>query len=287
MVDTTSPAPDSGRKLFFGLFIFPLLIVIGMAALMCTVVLMTHETETPETLIVSLKKSPPSKRWQKAFELSNELNRNAKNPPSETVSREMLAVLRDANNFDPKTRSYMALALSHSPSKDAYSALKDALADPEEEVRVHAIWSLGLSGKTEAAPLIEKELGHDSPEVRKAAAYVLGALRATTAVPALQRALTDQVPDVRWNAALALARLGNTDGYDILLSMLERERLSREMNLDEAQIESVMVNAMRGLALIPKADSIKILQTISKGDRNLRVRQASLDSLKQMENIHS
>ena len=287
MIDTTPSSPDSGRKLFFGLFIFPLLIVIGMAALMCTVVLMTHEKETPETLIISLKKSPPSKRWQKAFELSNELNRDAKNPPSETVTREMLAVLRDPVAFDPKTRSYMALALSHSPSEETYSALKDVLDDPDEEVRVHAIWSLGLSGKVQAAPLIEKQLGHDSPEVRKAAAYVLGALHSSASAKALEHTLTDAVADVRWNAALALARLGNAAGYDILLSMLARERLTREMNLDEPQIESIMVNAIRGLTLIPKAESIKILQTISRGDRNLRVRQASMDSLKQMENIQS
>ena len=287
MVDTELSSPDSGRKLFFGLFIFPLIIAIGMAALMCTVVLMTHEKETPETLIAALKKSPPSKRWQKAFELSNELNRDTKNPPSETVSREMLSVLRDAENFDPKTRSYMALALSHDPSEEVYSALVSALDDSEEEVRVHTLWSLGLSGKTDAAPLIQKRLADDSSEVRKTAAYVLGALRVTAAEPALKLALADPIADVRWNAALALARLGNSDGYDILLSMLERERLSHELNLDETQIESVMVNAMRGLVLIPKADSIKILQTISKGDRNLRVRQASLDSLKQLESIHS
>jgi len=287
MVDTELASPDSGRKLFFGLFIFPLIIAVGMAALMCTVVLMTHEKETPESLIASLKKSPPSKRWQKAFELSNELNRSGNNPPSETVSREMLSILRDGENFDPKTRSYMALALSHGPSDEAYSALVSALDDKEEEVRVHALWSLGLSGKMDAAPLIEKQLSHDSPEVRKTAAYVLGGLRYSAAQPALQRALTDPVADVRWNAALALARMGNSDGYDILLSMLEREQLSRDMSLDEDQVESVMINAMRGLVLIPKADSIKILQTISKGDRNLRVRQASLDSLKQLEMISS
>ncbi len=286
MVDTESSSPDSGRKLFFGLFIFPLLITVGMAALLCTVVLMTHEKETPESLIVALKKSAPSKRWQKAFELSNEINRHP-GQQSGSVSREMVEVLRGSDDFDAKTRSYMALALSHDPSQEAFSALKDALKDPEEEVRVHAIWSLGLAGKTEAADAIEKELTDGSSEVRKTAAYVLGGLGYSVSVPALERALEDPVADVRWNAALALARLGNAKGYDILLSMLEREKLSKEMNLDETQIESVMVNAMRGLALIPKPESIKILRTISKGDRNLRVRQASLDSLKQLEKIHS
>ena len=54
------------RKLFFGLFIFPLLIVVGMATLLCSVVLMTHEKETPESLLASIKTGAAGKRWQKA-----------------------------------------------------------------------------------------------------------------------------------------------------------------------------------------------------------------------------
>ncbi len=258
-----------------------------MAALLCTVVLMTHEKETPESLIIGLKKSPPSKRWQKAFELSNEINRHPERRQSDSVSREMTEVLRDDTNFDAKTRSYMALALSRDPSEEALSALRKALGDRDEEVRVHAIWALGLAGKTDSAFAIEKKLADESPEVRKTAAYALGVLGSSASLPALKNSLQDPIADVRWNTALALARLGNAEGYDILLSMLEREHLAKEMNMDETQIESVMVNAMRGLVLIPKPESIKILRSISKGDRNLRVRQACLESLKQLETIHS
>ena len=262
---------------------FPLLIAVGMAAILCTVVLMTHENETPESLVAALKKSPPSKRWQKAFELSNELNRHPKSAESHAISRELLDILRDGENFDAKTRGYTALALSHNKSDETFNALVNALGDPEEEVRVYALWSLGLLGRKEAAGSVAKQIQEDSPEIRKTAAYVLGVLGSEDALPILKQSLQDPAVDVRWNAALALARLGDEEGHAILMSMLERERLSNVMKMDEAQIENTMVNATRGLALIPRPESIKILQLISKEDRNMHVRQASLDSLKQIE----
>lgn len=281
MVDRTSR--ESGKKLFFGLFIFPLLVAAGMAALLCSAVLMTHEEETPESLLAALKKSPPSKRWQKAFELSNEINRDPVRAQNPAIRREMIRILRESGNFDAKTRSYMALALARQDSDEAFAALEEALGDPDEQVRAHALWSLGVAGHKSSAKRVESLLASDSAQTRKTAAYVLGALGSTDSAPLLKRALEDAAVDVRWNAALALARLGHADGYDVLLSMLKREGLAKELGLDEARIESAMINAMKGLALIPRRDSIKILETISKEDKNLRVRQASLDLLKALE----
>ena len=76
---TNDLKPNQGRKLFFGLFVFPLLIAVGMAMLLCSVILLTHEQETPESLIAAIKSGSPSKRWQKAYELSNELNQKKEN----------------------------------------------------------------------------------------------------------------------------------------------------------------------------------------------------------------
>jgi HEAT repeat protein len=280
MTDTTpDTSPDSGRKLFFGLFIFPLLIAVGMAVLLCTVVLMTHEKQTPESLIADLKKSAPSKRWQKAFELSNEINRDPKKVRDPGVYREMIEVLKDSERFDARTRGYMAIALAHEPSSESAAALENSLSDPAEEVRVYSMWAIGSGRRKASAGKVAPLLDDDSPEVRKTAAYVLGALEDSSSAGALREKLSDPVMDVRWNAALALSRIGSADGYETLLSMLDRERLETEMGMDEKAIESAMVNAMKGLVLIPRPDSVKILESISKQDKNLRVRQASMDSV--------
>ena len=283
MTETT----DSGRKLFFGLFVFPLLIAIGMAVLLCSVVLMTHEDSTPESLIVALKTSSPSKRWQKAFELSNEINRQPGKKQSALVTREMIQILRDGEHFDAKTRGYMAIALSHQDSDEVLSALKQTLSDSEEELRLYTMWSLGVLGRREVVPDIEALLADESPAIRKTAAYVLGALTSKDSDEKLRRLLNDPIADVRWNAALSLARIGNTGGRDVLLSMLERDKLAADLHMDEQQVEAAMVNASKGLALIPDAESIKILQNISKADKNLKVRQAALTALQHMEKISS
>ncbi len=271
--------PNSKRKLFFGLFVFPLMIAIGMAVLLCAVVLMTHEKESPDTLIAAIKKSPSSKRWQKAFELSNELNRKRPDIRSQSVLNEITQILQTPEQYDAKTRGYMAIALTHFDTPEAKVSLKKALADPNDELKLYVLWSLGVLHDASAAPDIEAYLKSESADVRKTAAYVLGVLGQDKNRSALRLLLNDAVTDVRWNAALALARLHDDAGFEILVKMMERQELSSQYHMNEDQIEGVMINAMRGLALIRKPESIKILETISRQDKNMKVRQAAMQAL--------
>lgn len=281
----TVTGPNSEKKLFFGLFVFPLVIAVGMAVLLCSVVLLTREQETPETLLGSLKKSSPGKRWQKAFELSNEINRHPRKMESPALRREMIQILKDSEHFDAKTRGYMALALSHLDSDETLSALRESLNGSSEEFAGYSLWAIGLLRRKEAVPDVEAYLLNGSAELRKIAAYVLGAVGSETSIPKLRYLLKDPSSDVRWNAALALARLGSADGYDVLVSMLEREKIFGEPGMNEAEAENVMVNATKGLVLIQRPESIKILETVSRSDKNLKVRQAAMDALRRLEKI--
>ena len=271
--------PNEKRKLFFGLFVFPLIIAVGMAVLLCAAVLLTHEKETPESLIAALKKSAPSKRWQKAFELSNELNHATPAIRENGVLKEIILILRDAERYDTKTRGYMALALAHFHGPDAVNALRDSLKDEDENVRLFSLWALGALGAREAAPDLLPFIKSGSADSRKTAAYVLGAIGESSARAELTSLLSDPVQDVRWNAALALARLGDDAGLAVLTEMLERDRLSLRYHMEETQIEAVMTNAAKGLALIRRPEAFKILETVSRNDRSLKVRQAALNAL--------
>ena len=273
----TPPAP--GRKLFFGLFIFPLLIAVGMAVILCSVVLLTSEQETPESLVASIKSGSPGKRWQKAFELSNELNTKKESIRSEGLMQEIIHILNDTDHYDPKTRGYMAIALSHFHSPEAIQALRANLKDPSEDVQLYSAWAIGVLGAKEAAPEILPFLSEESAAMRKMAAYVLGALEYKESAPALRKLLEDPVADVRWNAALSLARLGDDSGEDVLIRMMRREEFTAEGGMTEEDIEKAMMNAAKGLALILKPESIKILEIVSHTDKNLRVRQAAMDAI--------
>src|SRR3990167_4037965 len=119
--------PNSKRKVFFGLFVFPMLIAITMALLLSGIVLLTHEEETPESLITAIKTGAPSKRWQKAFELSNELNRKGGLIRGAGIMNEVIHILNDKEHYDAKTRAYMAMALSRFRNEEAEAALRKTL----------------------------------------------------------------------------------------------------------------------------------------------------------------
>ena len=276
-------SPNSGRKLFFGLFIFPLLIVVGMAVLLCSVVLLTNEKETPESLILSIKTGAPGKRWQKAFELSNELNKKTEGLRKNSLLQEITHILQDPGHYDSKTRAYMAMALSHFDSPDAANALKQSLRDKDPEVELYALWALGVIRDKSAVEDCLPFLKSDNVELRKISSYVLGVLGEKRSVGSLKPLLNDPVPDVRWNAALALARLGDSSGKDILVKMLDRKSMVSENNLNDEAVEIIMINAVKGLTLIGGRDCIKILQELSKNDKSLKVRQAAIQSLEMIK----
>lgn len=285
----TDPAvqrPNPKRKLFFGLFIFPLLIVVGMAALLCTVVFLTHEEETPETLIAAIKSGAPSKRWQKAFELSNELNRSPGMIRGSGVKQEIIHILNDPARYDAKTRSYMAMALSRFKDPEAREAIRKRLKEESPEVQIYLIWALGNLNAREAAPDLVPFLSAENADLRKVTAYVLGVLGDQETALDLKLLLEDPVADVSWNAALSLARLGDNSGKEVLMKMLDRSVLASHYSLPKDQIEKVMVNALKGTAFLNRRDGVTpplqaLVESLAKTDESLKVRQAALEALKQ------
>ncbi|MBI3306573.1 MAG: HEAT repeat domain-containing protein [Candidatus Omnitrophica bacterium] len=271
---------DSGRKLFFGLFIFPLLIAVGMAVLLCTVVLLTRETETPESLIMAIKTGAPSKRWQKAFELSNELNQGRGMIRAEGVMKEVIHILNEREEYDSQTRSYMAIALSRFKEPEVIPALREALKKEQDpEVELHIIWALGIQSAKEAVKDIHPYLESEREDVRAMAVYVLGVLQDKTSVKLLEPLLDDEARDVRWNAALSLARLGSDAGYAHLVKMLDRESLKNFEGLPDDKIEQIMVNAVKGIGLLGRSDSLSLLNQLAKNDSSLKVRQAAIEAV--------
>ncbi len=275
--------PD--RKLFYGLFIFPLLIAVGMAVLLCTVVLLTREVETPETLISAIKTGAPSKRWQKAFELANELNVGRGLIRQSGVRKEIIHILNDRAGYDAKTRSYMAMALTKFEEPEAAEALQAALKTEEDpDVQAYLIWALGSKKSGAATDAIIPFLKNPQEDLRKMAAYALGNLNEPKAIPVLEPLLEDPARDVRWNAALSLARLGSHAGYPEIVKMLDREALRSYHQIPADKVEEIMVNAVRGLALLKEPGALPILAGLSNHDSSLKVRQAAIEAIEYQKN---
>ncbi len=280
----TEAVPNSKRKVFFGLFVFPMLIAVTMAVLLSAIVLLTHEEETPESLITAIKTGTPSKRWQKAFELSNELNREGGMIRSAGIMNEVIHILNDKEHYDAKTRAYMAMALGRFRNQDAEMALRQALRETDDDedpkFTLFVMWALGNFKSPDTAQDVVRLLESKHDDLRKTAAYVLGALGDKEAIPALQAALEDPVADVQWNAALSLARLGDPAGGETLLQMLDRNHLRNIYLMNEVEIEHVMVNAAKALGLIEYPKALSVLKNVSQNDSNLKVREAALTALR-------
>ena len=275
--------PDTRKKLFFGLFVFPLLIAVGMALLLATVVFLTKEDETPESLIHAIKTGAPSKRWQKAFELSNELNRQEGMIRSAGIMNEVVYILNDKDHYDAKTRAYMAMALGRFHNQEAEGALLAALKrvddDEDPEVPLFLMWSVGNFQNAAAANDVARFLESKHGDLRKTAAYVLGVLGNRGMAAKLVPLLEDPVNDVQWNAALSLARLGSAAGSKVLIQMLNHSVLKNVHQMNDSQIEPVMLNAAKAFSLIKDRGAVSVLESISKSDENLKVRQAALAAL--------
>jgi len=279
----TAQGQNQKRKLFFGLFLFPLLIAVGMAILLSVVVFLTHEEETPESLIAAIKTGSASKRWQKAYELSNELNRRPEMIRQSGVMKEIIHILSDPDHYDAKTRSYMAMALSRFRESEAVEAVRKRLGAEGAEVQVYLIWALGNLAAKEAVPDLMPFLAHENSDLRKVTAYVLGVLGVEESTPDLRPLLKDPAADVSWNAALSLARLGDDSGWEVLVKMLDRSALASNYAMNKEQIERVMINAVKGLAALRRSESLPFLESLSVTDESLKVRQAAIEALKRQK----
>lgn len=96
---------------------------------------------------------------------------------------------------------------------DRYKVLED-MNYPSR--RLPAI-ALGLSGNTQAVPLLIKHLNDKEMGVRVNVAKALGRLKDKSAVkPLIQALRTDEAPGVRWSASEALGLLGDIQAIDAL-----------------------------------------------------------------------
>jgi zinc/manganese transport system permease protein len=110
-------------------------------------------------------------------------------------------------------------------------ALRRALGDTHENVRVAAVAQLAATNDPRILPDLVNALHDQAPAVREAAAQALERSGSRSAVPPLRQALRNADEDewVRLRMAQALAGLGEVEGLPILLDLARRgdARLAR------------------------------------------------------------
>ena len=125
-----------------------------------------------------------------------------------------------AEDGDAHAHSSPAVTPEHAVGDDL-QALRAALRDTHEQVRVDAVTRLAASGDPRILPDLIEALHDQSAAVREAAAVTLARLGNRSALPALQQGLRngDEDPWVRLRMAQAAAGLGDEGGVGALLEI--------------------------------------------------------------------
>jgi len=279
IMDDETPPP--GLNSVIRLFLIPLGIVIVSMSLFYLFGLFTFETKSLDDYLQEIKTGGESKKWQSAYSLAGLLvtEETVSEDTRDSLTREILALFKNKQRYNTKVRSYLALSLGYLKQEESVPVLIEAIKESDEDIVLYSIWALSVLGYPEAqAPLIPY-LKDRRPAIRKISAFALGAFPGKKAIPALKQVLNDSVADVGWNAALSLSQLGDDSGTFVLMRLLDREYLSAFPNLSDKERETVIINAIRGLARVKHGPAGEVIQELSKNDPSLKVRQMALEAI--------
>jgi HEAT repeat protein len=249
------------------------------------------DDRSPQDYLVDLRTGGLNRRWPAAYELSRQMaDPKVRRDPAVAVAL-MKAFEESRSDDDPRVRRYLALAIGRLDAPLPAQAVVDltkSLEDPDSEVTLSAIWALGSSGDASVVPRLQPLYQSSDPGIRKMAVYALGALPGDGQLVTLRTALQDSAADVRWNAAVALARHGSREGVAVLRQMIDRsyveQAVKRDVRQDEDQdpIGDVMISGLRAVAALKDVSLKPSVQSLSRQDRSMKVRQAALEALRVM-----
>lgn len=288
-------------------FLIPLAVVAVTAAIYVGFRTLLADDRTAQEYLVELRHGGTERQWPAAYELS-QLMADPKVRADRRLAPELVKAFQEAKDGDPRVRRYLALAIGRLDPplpQEAIVALTNSLEEPDKpwtpdwfsqlngwsatdgsEARITAIWALGSSGDASVVPRLQPLYYSTDPGIRKMVAYALGALPGDAQIVTLRTALEDPVADVRWNAAIALARHGNREGVAVLKQMLDRGYLAQSVagaaqaGADIDPAGEVMISSLQAVASLRETSLRAEVESISREDKNMRVRQAALEVLK-------
>lgn len=198
------------------------------------------------------------------------------------VGLKLLVAYRSSSPKETDTNRFLVLALGYFRCQDAVGDLARDVQRSREtphELRVDALFSLGLLRNPDAVPCLIAASKDPNPEVRKEAAIALGRIGDKAAIACLEALLPDSEAQVEWSAALALAALGSPAGKKSFGDMLDRQALETRTDMDEQTRAGIMIQAIRAIQSLDLEEFLPTLGKAGKSDPNLQVRSEALRAL--------
>ena len=287
------PAPRSplaaAPALAVQFFLIPLAVVAVTAAIYVGFRTLLTDDRTAQDYLTEIRTGGDNRRWPAAYELSRLMADPEVRKSDATLVPGLIAAFEQSKEGDPQVRRYLALALGRldrPAPRRAIDLLTETLESPDSDTRISAIWALGSLGDASSIPQIETLYTSDDPGIRKMVVYSLGAIPDASRSRVLETALNDPALDVQWNAAVVLARHGRREGVPVLRRMLDRSYLEQSVqgnvqaDVDTDPAGDIMISGLQAAAALKETSLREPVESISRGDRNLKVRQAALEALK-------
>ena len=266
--------------LFYSFFLIPFMIAVFGAVFFLLFKFVTYETNNAEELLNQVKIGSASKRWQSAFELAKVLNNPDADPLTNSFKDQLKSAYERSIHDDPLVRSYLAMAMGATKDSTFGNILIAGLKDENLETRIAAIQALGMIQFKAAVDSINSLIQNTTTKSERLTATIaLGMIRDKTAVPYLKKLLEDEEANIRWDAAIALAKMGDNSGAFIIEGLLDREYLSKFKQVDLNEQKRVLMIAIRTASILFDKRFEDELNSLSKNDNDLSVRNAAIKAL--------
>ena len=266
--------------LFYSFFLIPFMIAVFGAVFFLLFKFVTYETNNAEELLNQVKIGSASKRWQSAFELAKVLNNPEADPLTNSFKDQLKSAYERSIHDDPLVRSYLAMAMGATKDSTFGNILIAGLKDENLETRIAAIQALGMIQFKAAVDSINSLIQNTTTKSERLTATIaLGMIGDTLAAPYLKKLLEDEEANIRWDAAIALAKMGDNSGAFIIEGLLDREYLSKFKQVDLNEQKRVLMIAIRTASILFDKRFEDELNSLSKNDNDLSVRNAAIKAL--------
>lgn len=272
-------------------FLIPLAVVAVLVSIYAGFRMLLADPRGPQDYLNEIRTGGRERRWPAAYELSRLMADPDVQRTNPGLGEALVRAFEESKDDDPRIRRYLALAIGRlqPPPPSAAAALLEATRDADSETVISAIWALGSMGDPSVVPELRPLYQSSDAGVRKMVVYAIGALPGDRGLSTLETALEDPAADVQWNAAVALARHGDASGLPVIRRMLDREYVEQAVAQsgsapagEDDPAGEVMISGLRAVAALKDPALRDPVTVLSREDRNLRVRQAALDALKEI-----
>jgi HEAT repeat protein len=155
--------------------------------------------------------------------------------PYQTAFRALMAAWETPEE-DLEVRRRAIESLAYSSAAEVVSQIQAAYTDPDERMRVSAVFAMGRSADERWAKQVLREVYSPNPEMRYEAAHACGELALEKAVPLLIELLEDVDSAVQEAAVWSLGQIGGDEAHAALQACLHKDDHLREA-AQEALVE--------------------------------------------------